>query len=73
MKQLAGDPQHAFPGHGQMKPERSMRSLVSTRSGAHAVTSIDVDMFHRTINLLQYWRPHLGGAMQWDARERLPI
>ena len=21
-KQLAGDPQHAFPGHGQMKPEQ---------------------------------------------------
>jgi hypothetical protein len=22
MKQLAEDPQHAFPGHGQMKPEQ---------------------------------------------------
>lgn len=22
MKQLADDPQHAFPGHGQMKPEQ---------------------------------------------------
>jgi transposase len=23
VKQLADDPQHAFPGHGQMKPEQS--------------------------------------------------
>jgi transposase len=22
LKQLADDPQHAFPGHGQMKPEQ---------------------------------------------------
>ncbi len=22
VKKLAGDPQHAFPGHGQMKPEQ---------------------------------------------------
>jgi transposase len=22
VKQLADDPQHAFPGHGQMKPEQ---------------------------------------------------
>ena len=22
MRELSGDPQHAFPGHGQMKPEQ---------------------------------------------------